>query len=546
MRKLLVLFLLALAPYGSAQRLTETIEVRVANVDVVVTDRSGHPIQGLTKDDFELYENQKLQPITNFYEIRAEAPAAAASPSAPAEAPAPVVPSEMRQRSIVVFIDNSSIEPFRRNKAIDAITLALDTLMRSGDDAMIIAFSQRTEVLQPFTNDRALLKRTLEGARKVTAASSTISWQKSEVISVARNELSDATQHRKSAAEAYASSVGKARAYADWRMQSEKQLLASLVRSVSMLSGIEGKKVLVFVGGELEQTPGLDVFQIVDSMFTSIVRNMMPAVIRENDKNMSIDLGKVATNANANGVTMYMMDVLDRSRDSSDPGLTDPEITFTNETNSYLSMATLASSTGGTVLSGTANFGAALDNIARDLGSYYSLGYRPGEGRVDRSITVKVKRPGAFVRSRRGYALKTAEQQVEDHVIANAFHATLKSDFPVTIETDKPEPFEKGLFKVKVTLTFPSTLTYLPSGEDLSGEFAVSFVTAGEDGSLSPVRTAVHQVKFPAQSEAEVKQKPFTHTTGLVVRGGTQTISVVVVDRVGARNGYAKATIIAR
>ncbi len=462
----------ALATCAFAQQLAETIEVRVTNVDVVVTDKAGHPIHGLTRDDFELSENGKLQPITNFYEIRAEAPADVGptlsrptGESAPRE---PVVPAEMRQRSIIVFIDNSSIEPVRRNQAIDAIDRALDTLLRPGDDAMLVAWNRHSEVLQQFTSDRSALKRALGDSRKRLASAGTLGAQKNQVISYAQSALTTARMMRGgSIARAYEDSASAARSYAEWVRDTERVLLQSVGQTISMLSGIEGKKVLVFVGGELEEHPGLDVFQTIDSMYMGAgIRNMMPAVLRESDRNMTDDLSKLARNANANGVTMYMIDVLDRSKNASND-MPDQEADFLSEANSLLSMGMLASNTGGTVLSGTRNISVALDNIARDLGSYYSLGYKPpASGGVDRRISVKVKRPGAVVRMRHSYALKTADEQIEDRVIANAFHSSLKSEFPVTIATAPAEPFQKGLFKVKVTLTFPSTLTYLPDGDN--------------------------------------------------------------------------------
>ena len=542
----------ALATCAFAQQLAETIEVRVTNVDVVVTDKAGHPIHSLTRDDFELFENGKLQPLTNFYEIRAEAPvdvgptlSRPTGESAPRE---PVVPAEMRQRSIIVFIDNSSIEPGRRNLAIEAIDRALDTLLRPGDDAMLVAWNRHSEVLQQFTSDRAALKRALGDSRKRLASAGTLGAQKNQVISYAQNALTTARAMRGgSVAKAYEDSASAARSYAEWVHDTERVLLQSVSQTISMLSGIEGKKVLVFVGGELEEHPGLDVFQTIDSMYMSAgVRNMMPAVLRESDRNMTDDLSKLARNANANGVTMYMIDVLDRSKNASND-MPDQEADFLAEANSFLSMGMLASNTGGTVLSGTRNFSVALDNIARDLGSYYSLGYKPpASGGVDRRISVKVKRPGAVVRMRHSYALKTADEQIEDRVIANAFHSSLKSEFPVTIATAPAEPFQKGLFRVKVTLTFPSTLTYLPDGDNLAGEYDVFFVTAAEDGTLSPVARQVQQVKFPASAANQVKQKPFTHTAGLVVRPGKQMISVVVLDRLGARSGLARTTITVR
>src|SRR5206468_10786339 len=50
---LVALALFATSALGQG-KLVESVEVRVVNVDVVVTDRDGNRIDGLTKDDFEL------------------------------------------------------------------------------------------------------------------------------------------------------------------------------------------------------------------------------------------------------------------------------------------------------------------------------------------------------------------------------------------------------------------------------------------------------------------------------------------------------------
>ncbi|MEA2328791.1 MAG: hypothetical protein QOE68_3750, partial [Thermoanaerobaculia bacterium] len=54
----LVLILANSASFAAPQQpLTESIEVRVANIDVVVRDKAGNPVTGLTKDDFEIFED---------------------------------------------------------------------------------------------------------------------------------------------------------------------------------------------------------------------------------------------------------------------------------------------------------------------------------------------------------------------------------------------------------------------------------------------------------------------------------------------------------
>ena len=98
--------------------------------------KSGKPIVGLTKDDFQLFENGKKQPLTNFYEMRSQTLTTASDATAAVTAPAtPPEPSaEARKRSIVVFLDATSIAVFSRNKAMDSIQRMLATLVRDGDD----------------------------------------------------------------------------------------------------------------------------------------------------------------------------------------------------------------------------------------------------------------------------------------------------------------------------------------------------------------------------------------------------------------------------
>ncbi|HEY0372427.1 MAG TPA: hypothetical protein VGD79_10520, partial [Thermoanaerobaculia bacterium] len=50
-------------------RIVENIDVRIINVDVVVTDRKGNPVHGLSADDFTILENSVPKPISNFYEV---------------------------------------------------------------------------------------------------------------------------------------------------------------------------------------------------------------------------------------------------------------------------------------------------------------------------------------------------------------------------------------------------------------------------------------------------------------------------------------------
>src|SRR3954447_10265396 len=113
-------------PQGEPQRLVETMDVRVINIDVVVTDRKGNVIHGLKKGDFEIVENGIPKPVSNFYEVIGDkalstdetpAPANATTTTTPVQTQVQVDPDAMRRR-IIFFIDNLSLAPFNRNRVL--------------------------------------------------------------------------------------------------------------------------------------------------------------------------------------------------------------------------------------------------------------------------------------------------------------------------------------------------------------------------------------------------------------------------------------------
>lgn len=82
-------------PAPALPGISETIDVRVVNVEVVVADRGGHLVHGLTAADFRLEVDGKEVPIDYFTEVREGQAAAGAAPAGASQgAPtAPVPPN---------------------------------------------------------------------------------------------------------------------------------------------------------------------------------------------------------------------------------------------------------------------------------------------------------------------------------------------------------------------------------------------------------------------------------------------------------------------
>ena len=243
---LLVLSLQPLTAYAQLEKLVETVEVRVTNVDVVVTDRAGNPIVGLTRDDFEIYENKKPQAITNFYEVRP--PSVNVSPKNEPSGEKVVEPEyvepppSVRQRRIVFFIDNYSMHPFKRNEIFTSMEKYFDRLFQYGDEATIVSWNHGIKVVVPFTTDAVTLKDALRSFAKLNSGGIPLAVNKDRVKQACQDFLDNARSTRGgNINDAYAQSISVIRAYADEIYFNEKSLAEAMRLMLATLGGLEGK-----------------------------------------------------------------------------------------------------------------------------------------------------------------------------------------------------------------------------------------------------------------------------------------------------------------
>src|SRR5918999_930940 len=158
----------------------DVVNVSVVNVDVYVTDKQGRPVTGLTKEDFQLFENKRPVEITNFYaadEGRPPPPpeevAAAAAAPAPAhpgqEAEQVKTPAEQRL-SLIVYIDNFNLRPFNRNRVMSELGAFNGQKLSKGDQLMLVTYDRELHVRRHFTNDSSLIARAMSALKKMIDA----------------------------------------------------------------------------------------------------------------------------------------------------------------------------------------------------------------------------------------------------------------------------------------------------------------------------------------------------------------------------------------
>jgi len=530
-------------PPGEIPKLTETIDIRVINVDVVVTDKKGGPVTGLKKEDFELYENGVPKNISNFYEV--EGPKALNVSIAPG--PGPVTPAVKREeipenmrRRVIFYIDNLSLMPFNRNRVFKEMKEFAKNILRPGDEAMIATFNRSMKIRMPFTRDPSAIQTTLD----------TIAGESAMGVSN-RSESRD-VQKRIQDAQTYDEALSTARTYAESVNHDLRQSVDSLAGLMTTLAGVEGKKVLVLTTEGFQMQPGREMFYLIDEVSREKGWQGGSTLLEGMSYDANSQIQSIAKTANANGITVYAIHAggLGAANDAMSAEMDKPTpyaVTSAALSNSTESLQLIADMTGGLASINSNNFAQAFRNIQRDLESYYSLGYRAGTERVDRqrNLEVRVKNRNYFVRNRQTFVEKSPFAEMNDRVIANLLYRTKANEMKILVKVGSPARSE-DLYKVPIEVQIPmESLTLLPQGESYMGGFSVYVAVANKDGDMSDVARQTHQIRVASSDFPKIKGKYYAYALDLLMEPGPNKISVGVMDEVSNSTGFDRVPVIA-
>jgi len=117
------------------------VQVNLVNLFATVRDKHKAIVTGLTKDDFQVYEDGQPQEITYFS----------------AESNLPI--------TLGMLLDTSGSEYFMLSAEKDAGSRFLGRVLRKGDLAMVMSFDTDVDLLADFTDDRGMLNRAINRAQ---------------------------------------------------------------------------------------------------------------------------------------------------------------------------------------------------------------------------------------------------------------------------------------------------------------------------------------------------------------------------------------------
>ncbi|HXI11273.1 MAG TPA: VWA domain-containing protein [Thermoanaerobaculia bacterium] len=503
--------------------ISERVEVTVINVDVVVNDRQGKPVQGLTANDFEILEDDQPQPISNFSEIKLAPPQSSQSPSTGSTARAAVQP----RRRFVFFVDNFSIHPFHRHRVFEGAKEFLRTNLGPSDEAMIVSWNRRLKIAVPPTHDLTHLESGFNEVLKDVSVAPGSGFERDQFL----RELS---QDRERAAT-------NARMQARMASNDLQQSVRAINTLLSRLAGVDGRKILVLVSEGLPMQPGREFFDAIEN--DAAGGPGTSSLLEAQEFNSAKLIDSIATAANAAGVTIYAIHPggpgsLPSAEDSEPGSMRSRDVSTAN---SIESLTHVSQMTGGLVTSRTNNFASAFARLSADLSSYYSLGYRSTTRHQDRQRNLRVRtKDGTYsVRTRKSFVERSTESQMRERVVANLFFPVSENGMRILAELGRSRGLRKrGEVSVPVKIAVPmDSLTILPSGNQQIAGFSVLLAGVDKNDSVTPLVEKTHRIRFPTSDLPKTKGSHFIYTLDVHTSRGNR-LSVAVVDEISKATGF--------
>lgn len=381
-----------------AQQETPVLKVtsRLVVLDVVVTDRQGHPVDDLTREDFRVFENKIPQSVRVF-----EPPSAHRLPSYPAAAAAaaetfdPATPAQFGQSPVTVLV----LDELNTHFADTAFArrelgryLAAQPGILAVPTALVTIFPDRFELLQPFTLNRARLQGALD---RIPVQ---YPWQL---------ELH-----------------GKADYGPIERLQASLNALDALAQAYAR---IPGRKNLLWVGGGF---PSLDPASLVDKDRATVenaIRHIGDELLDAHVTLYAVDPSSQA--ARMTEITDFQQMAFAQLAGEMPLGANDT----VDVGGGFDALSRL---TGGRVVRGMNRVAEQLATAVNYSSHFYTLGYAPTgaseEMAAFRKIQVLCRRPGLAITTRSGYFAKSSSTESSNEGLAYDLSAAAESTVPLT------------------------------------------------------------------------------------------------------------------
>jgi VWFA-related protein len=519
----------------------ETVEVRVINLEVVVTDKQGLPVTGLGPNDFVLSVDGKELPLSYFSEVRGgdvidvgdgitEGPTV---PGVPQLAPGTPVGT-----SYLLFIDEYFALQRDRNHVLDRLTADLAQL-RPEDRMAIVAYDgQRLDMLSSWSQsvpelERALRKagtRTAYGLQRVADERRFTTDQRTSRLPSGPRGFIDSTQMRLDVDE---------RNYALTLEEQIHNVVSAATAALRGFANPPGRKVLLLLSGGWP-------YDVIDYVINDYNRTVIESEIPRGD----VLFDPLIATANQLGYTIYGVDMPGLGGESASnaefavgANYGDRKQLFQRENNVQYSLEAVSTATGGEALLNSQR-DRVLSSAAADTRNYYWVGFTPPWKGSDAAhkVTIEPRIDGLKVRSRSGYVDFSARRETSMMVESVLLFGDRPGVEPMPVEVGVSTKSGSGTMRVPVTLRIPlENLTLLPQGDRLVADVELRIAALDERGGRSEIPVIPVSLSMPGKPPAGAYA---TYSTTVQLRRAKNQLVLAVSDPVGGAIYSARTEVV--
>jgi len=396
-------------PASAAPGETPTFPAQVEQVivDVVVTDKKGVPIRGLTRADLSITEDGVPQEVTSFEAVQV--------PDQPSTTPPPpprvsvnTAPDERRGRTFVVVFDDMNITPWKANQAKAAVANFLEKGTREGDRVTLISTAGGTWWTARMEAGRAklldMVKR-FDGRLIPDTSNERLSDYEAMRINVYHDAqvvervmrryetygVTTAMNRGSNSSNSMSGTVddpyvsGRASEVYYQAVTRLRTTLNALERALNGLASAKGRKSVILVSEGFIYDINVDEFKRVNEAS----RRANAAIYFLNARGLE-------------GMPIEMTAQFGPALPDQDVGFA-----FAETLDAVAGADDIASDSGGFTVRNTNNLAGGIEKIASETQAYYLLGYIPANTARDgkfRKIQVKLANgKGREIRARKGY-----------------------------------------------------------------------------------------------------------------------------------------------
>jgi VWFA-related protein len=500
--------------------------------DIIIKDKSGKPVTGLTAADFVVLEDGKPQKVefVEFQNLEETAspmqltkrdtePAVDVQvvPKVTQTQISPGKPGDIKykdRRLLVMFFDMTSMPLADQVRAVTAAESFVKNQMTKSDLVAIMSFSNDIKVIEDFTDDRDLLIKDI----------------KSLIVGDGQG-LAGANADEDASDDAAAFNPDDS----EFNIFNTDRQLSALESAVKMLGTLNEKKALVYFASGMQRNGTDNQAQLQSTINAAIRSNVSFYPIDARGLQASAPLGD-ATRASQGGAGMYT-GAAARSGQR-------------NMQNQQETLYTLAADTGGKALLDNNDLSMGLVEAQKDVSSYYILGYYTSNAKLDgrfRSVKITLKDPAMQSRLakfdyRRGYyAGKEFTKFTSTDKERQLSEALLMGD-PMT---DLDIAMEVGYFRLAKDRYFVPIVAKIPGSElELAKRggtesTTIDFIGVIKDATGKQVANVRDFAKFQLKDStaAQLSKRPINYDSGFTLPPGAYSLRFIARENTTGKIG---------